>query len=73
MKEIIVNSYVIKNGNTERKNFNIRVNSTDESVVKPLILEKLSIDNEKWQLQKEDFDFFPKENVVVCKLNYKSK
>jgi hypothetical protein len=72
MKEIIVNAYINKGGKSERKNFNIRSNSLDELVLKPLILEKLSIDN-KWQLERENFEFISKENVVIYKLIYKLK
>jgi hypothetical protein len=72
MKEIIVNTYIDKGGKSERKNFNIRSNSLDELVLKPLILEKLSIDN-KWQLERENFEFISKENVVIYKLIYKLK
>jgi len=67
MKEIIINSYLNKGEESERKNFNIRTNSTDESVVVPKIIEKLNIDTTKYRIDSQKFEFIPKENVVIYK------
>jgi hypothetical protein len=67
MKEIIINSYLNKGEESERKNFNIRTNSTDESVVVSKIIEKLNIDTTKYRIDSQKFEFIPKENVVIYK------
>lgn len=67
MKEIIVNAYLNKDGKYERKNFNIRSNSLDESVLTSMIVEKLNIDSDKYRMDTQKFEFIPKENVVIYK------
>lgn len=67
MKEIIVNAYLNKDGKSERKNFNIRTDSTDESIVIPKITEKLNIDTNKYRIDSQKFEFIPKEDVVIYK------
>jgi hypothetical protein len=66
-KNLVINSFIIKDGNVERKNFNLISESTEESVLKSSILEKLSIDYDKWEINKDTFEMILKENVVIYK------
>jgi hypothetical protein len=73
MKNLVINSFIFKGNKYERKNFNLTSDSNDESTLKPLILDKLGIDSQKWEFEKDTFEFLPKENVVIYKCYFKEK
>lgn len=76
MKEIIVNTYLKKDGTQERKNFNIRLDTneevTNESIVIPKIMEKLKIDTNQFKVTNQKIEFITKENVIIFNISLKN-
>ena len=68
MPNYIVNAFVNKKI-TSRRNFWITSNSTDESYLKKLILEKL---NEKeWRLEEDSLKLIENEKVIIYECKFK--
>jgi pullulanase/glycogen debranching enzyme len=65
MQRFIINTYIFKNGNITRENFDIRTDSNNEEVIKDIILDKLKIDFSKFEKLKESFKLIQRENVII--------
>ena len=72
MKQYVINAKVTKSFKNERRCFGAQLESTDESVVKPIILEKFKIDD-KFELVKEEYQVVESENVVIYYGDFKLK
>lgn len=60
----IINLFVIKGGNTTRRNFSIEMETYTKEAVGQVITEKLNLDTEKWEIDKEEVELVEKERVV---------
>jgi hypothetical protein len=71
MKNYIINAFIHKGKNTERRNFIIKSDSDSEEILKSLIKEKIKIDLEKFEFVKEKFELINKESVVIYESEWK--
>jgi hypothetical protein len=72
MKQYVINAKVTKNSKDERRCFGVELESTQESAVKPTILEKFKIDD-KFELIKEKYQVVESENVIIYYGDFKLK
>lgn len=70
MPNYIVNAFVNKKTNT-RRNFWITSNSTDESNLKKLILERLDDQKKEWQLVEDSLKLIEDEKVIIYECKFK--
>ena len=73
MKTYIINAFITKGKKSDRKNFDIKSASKLEADLKTLILEKLEIDSEKWELESDSFELVERESVIIYKSTFKEK
>jgi hypothetical protein len=71
MKNYIINAFIQKGKNTDRRNFIIKSDSDSEEVLKSLINEKLNIDKQKFDFIKDKFELITKESVVIYQTEWK--
>ncbi len=64
MKNFVINAFVTKGDLKDRSNFMLKTDKTTEVELKPIILDKLDI-NENWTVEAEKWKFIEKESVIV--------
>jgi len=73
MKKYVINVFIEKDNKNDRRNFILSSDSSEESVIKPLILEKIKINSEEWDLEKDRFELVTKENVIIYECKFTKK
>jgi hypothetical protein len=71
MRSYIINAFIKKDKNVDRRNFIIKSDSDSKEILKSLIMESIKIDLEKFELVKEKFELIDKESVVIYESEWK--
>lgn len=64
MKNFVINSFVTKGDLKDRRNFMLKTDKTTEVDIKPIILDKLDI-NEDWIIEEEKWKLIESESVII--------
>jgi len=71
MKTYVVNAFLKKGTEKNRKNFTIQSDSEDESSLISLILAKVTNKQDKWVFKQDKFELIKKESVIVYEIDSK--
>jgi hypothetical protein len=61
----IINLFINKSGTTSRKNFTVESSVYNEEIFRNLITEKIKLDTDKWEIEKEKIESIVGENLVI--------
>jgi hypothetical protein len=73
MKTYVVNAFLKKGTEKNRKNFTIQSDSEDESSLISLILAKVTNKQDKWVFKQDKFELIKKESVIVYEIEFEKK
>jgi pimeloyl-CoA synthetase len=71
MKSYVINAFIKKDKNVDRRNFIIKSDSNSEESIKSLINNQLNIDKEKFEFLSDKFELISKESVVIYHTSWK--
>jgi len=61
----IINLFVNKDGEKTRRNFSCQLETYSQEILQGIILEKLDLNAQKWQIDNHKVELIEKENVVI--------
>jgi hypothetical protein len=61
----VINLFINKNGSTSRRNFTVESSVYNEDAFRNLITEKIKLDTDKWEIEKEKIEPIVGENLVI--------
>jgi len=73
MKTYVVNAFLKKGTERNRKNFTIQSDSENESDLISLILSKVAVKQNEWSFKKDKFELIKKESVILYEIEFEKK
>ncbi|NBP56655.1 hypothetical protein EBU71_09010 [bacterium] len=61
----VINLFINKSGTTSRRNFTVESGVYSEEIFRNLITEKIKLDTDKWEIEKEKIEPIGGENLVI--------
>lgn len=73
MKTYVVNAFLKKGTEKNRKNFTIQSDSEDETSLTTIILSKIALKQEGWEFKQDKFELIKKESVILYEIEFTKK
>lgn len=73
MKTYVVNAFLKKGNQKNKKNFTIQSDSEDETSLTTIILSKIALKQEGWKFKQDKFELIKKESVILYEIEFTKK